>query len=85
MPPLPQRRNCAYINRPNYRDCSRWLRLSALGTATWTGLAIDLDGLPAAFPTSDFGVAYLDEPRTSIAPLDRRAMTLLFVLKICAF
>ena len=63
MPPLPQRRNCAYLNRPNYQDCSRWPRLLVRGTATWTGLAINLEGsLDRRFRPDDLCAAYLDGP-----------------------
>ena len=61
MPPLPQRRNAAYLNRRISRF--GWLdrELKGLGTDAWTGLALDLGGsLEQHDRPDDLGVAYLD-------------------------
>jgi hypothetical protein len=52
---------------------------------TLTGLAFDLGGsIDLPVRPDELGAAYLDEPHTSIAPLDRRAMTVqFFVLDLC--
>ena len=57
------------------------------GPATWTGLAIDLDGsLEQRVRPGELCAAYLDELRTSLRRLiEGRRRTLLFVLQICAF
>jgi hypothetical protein len=63
MPPLPQRRNGAYLNR---RILAIWRarpRPGRPGTETKTGLAIDLGGSgELRFRPTDGGAAYLDEP-----------------------
>ena len=87
MPPLPQRRNAAYLNRRISRF--GWLdrELKGLGTDAWTGLALDLGGsLEQHDRPDDLGVAYLDGLLASLAPLDRRAQTnCSSLLGICAF
>jgi hypothetical protein len=71
----------------NFRKAGAGCGSEHSSAATWTGLAIDLDGsLKRRFRPDALGATYLDELRSPNAPLDRRArIELLFVLPICAF
>jgi hypothetical protein len=58
MPPLPQRRNAAYLNRQNLAFRRAKPQPEWPGAATWTGLAIDLGGsVDKRFRPRDVGVA----------------------------
>jgi hypothetical protein len=76
MPLRTQRRNTAYLNRPDSRFGQLDREPDGQALSTWTGLAIDLGGLvDQRFRPGAFGGAYLDELPTVNAPLDRRDRT----------
>jgi hypothetical protein len=61
MPTTRQRRNTAYLNRLRHRNAGAGWGSDTEVAATWTGLAIDLDGsLEQRLRPDSFYVAYLD-------------------------
>jgi hypothetical protein len=87
MPPLPQRRNAAYLNRLNSRFGLLDRGLDEQALMPCPGLAIDLgSSVEWRFRPASRGDAYLDELLLMIAPLDRGAKaTQSLLLRICAF
>jgi hypothetical protein len=62
MPLTTQRRNTAYLNRPDSRFGQLDREPDGQALSTWTGLAIDLGGsLKQRCRPGDFGAAYLNE------------------------
>ena len=84
MPPLTQRRNAAYLNRPIPRFGALDRDPEAQALRTWTGLAVYLGGsVERRLRPTDLGAAYLDRLLHLIAPRRRSGSLWRNVVPIC--